>query len=173
MKRIIALLVAILLIIPSALAAPQVTTADSIDLTKFTDKELADLASAILAEQQARIGQSGDYIVSGNLGEYFVGLKKTEVKGDKLYLYFDYSHNREEADCYALSLNVEGYQNGIGCEIAYTFDETNQMTQIKKGATIEVIEILKIKDSAPVEIEISELINFFSNEKLTATIPVK
>lgn len=63
---------------------------------------------------------------------------------------------------------TKAFQNGVGLDATYLgydsqySDVTNAtMTEVRPGTTIEVAEVFALQDtSAPVEIEISELISF-------------
>lgn len=115
----------------------------------------------------------GSYLLTGKVGEFSIGLKDAYTKKDVLYLVFDFSHTSNEAQAFGWNLSVDCYQDGIACDTAFTFDKTNELTEIKKGATIEVLKTFKLRNNAPVEIEIGELFDFYNTKKLTTIIQIQ
>ena len=166
MKRIFSILLATLLLVCCS-------TAYAYDLSKFTDEELVKLASAVAAEQQARKAKTGDYIVSGYINDCFVGLKRTYVKNNILYLVFDFSHTSDEPESFGYNIGVTGYQDGIECS-GICGGKENNVTNIKKGATLEVTETMKLINKSPVEIEIGQWIDLWgTGDKLFTTVLVQ
>lgn len=118
------------------------------------------------------VNTNTDYIVSGQLGTYFVGLKSAYTQDDVLFLVFDFSHNENSAQAFYLNIGVDCFQKGISCDPAYSFSETNSTKEIKKGVTIEVLHKIELDNTSPVEIEIYQMFSTDDN-RLTTTIPLK
>ncbi len=167
----------ILVVLILALLLPTLAFAQTFDLASMSNEELSALSAAIVAEQQSRNQSDTGYIVSGNLGKCFVGLK--EVKYDKdragnnvVILVYDFSHTKEEAKDFTFSIATTVYQDGVECDANYYFSDDNSLRKVKAGVTIEVSKVFTLSSDSPIEIEIEELISF-SGEKLTATHDVK
>lgn len=166
MRRIIAILLVTLLLACCS-------TAHAYDLSGYTDAELAQLASEIAAEQQARKSKTGDYIISGYINGCFVGLKKTYVKNNVLYLVLDFSHTYDEPESFGYNISLDGYQDGIECN-GICGGKENNVTNIKKGVKLEVTETMELINDSPVEIEIGKWLDFSGKgEKLYTVVPGK
>ena len=87
-----------------------------------------------------------------------------------LVIFINWTNNSEDTCAYWITMATKAFQNGIGLDTTYLgydsqySDVTNAtMTEVRPGTTIEVAEVFALQDtSAPVEIEISELISFDS-----------
>ncbi|NLG57634.1 MAG: DUF5067 domain-containing protein [Clostridiales bacterium] len=160
MKKLLCILLVILLLpVGGALA--------SYDLTGYSDQQLADLASAIAAEQLARSRTSGQYLLQGTYDKATIGLKDIKVQqsgNDRLLiLVFDFSHSSDDAEMFSFSASIKVFQDGIELDNAYFYDHPssgNGLKQIKKGAVLEVTEGYKLTSGSPVEIEMNEIFNF-------------
>ena len=171
MKKLLALILCVLMLPVFALA-----DAPAVDLAAMTDQELSDLAASISAEQAARNQSSTGYIVSGELGNYFVGLKAAtfgESKSGKIVtLTFDFSHTDKDSHAFFMSIMPKVFQDGIECSQDYLSTDPNSQKEIKSGATIEASMSYVLNSASPLEIEIDELISF-DDVKLTTTVPVE
>lgn len=117
--------------------------------------------------------EGADNLLSGKVGKFSTVLKTAFTKSNALHLVMDFSHTSEEAQAFAWNLTVDCFQDGIACDTAFTWDESNTWTEIKKGVTLEVLHCVKMKKLAPIEVEISEIFSFSGSKKLSVVLDVK
>lgn len=170
MKKLLCLLLVVLLVpVGGALA--------SYDLAGYSDQQLADLASAIAAEQLARARTTGQYLLQGTYDDANIALKDIKVQqngnDEVLILVFDFSHSSDEAKSFSFSSSIKVFQDGIELDNAYFYDHPssgNSLKEIKKGAVLEVTNGYKLTSASPVEIEMNELFNFGGRKPDTVTL---
>lgn len=116
---------------------------------------------------------------SGVLGDYSVDIKDSTLTKDysgkpSIVITYTFTNNGEEAVSAMFALRDTAYQNGIQLESAIISDSAiynaqNKMKDIKTGGTLDVqAAFLLDSETAPVELEISELISL-SDEMLGKT----
>ena len=171
MKKLFALVLCLFLLPLSALAE-----APAVDLSAMTDEQLATLAADIAAEQTARNQSATGYIVSGELGYSFVGLKAVTFgkskSGDIVTLTFDFSHSDKDAHSFLMTIMPKVFQDGVELAQDYFTIDANGQLDIKSGVVQEASKSFILTSKSPLEIEIDELISF-DDIKLTATVPVE
>ena len=176
MKRFACLLLCLALCLPLAASA-----ADTIDLTAMTDQELIDLSTAIVKEQQSRAQSGGGYIASKQFSKMYLGIKSFEVRQDEkngacLVLTLDYSHSYDDAKAFAPSVTFVPFQDGIQLQAAYILSdkETNIVTMLKPGSTLEIKRAYILTSTSPVEIECYDTMDFSSpRDIMKATISLE
>ena len=172
MKKMISLLMVLMLF-----SLPLAAIADSIDLSSLTDEALTDLRESIDAELASRkpTPETPDALLEGDLRDYHVAVLSAELdkdyKGeDCLTVTFSWSHNVDDSKSFAFSFGTKLFQGGIECKDAMMMGkgDSHYTTEIKAGPTIEVKHSYLLSSTTePAELEISELFNFTSSEKLT------
>ena len=171
MKKILSMIVILFLLIPTLGFAEY-------DLDNMSDEQLTALASAIVKEQQNRAQAGSGYIISGQMKDVFVGLKEVKIdkdsQGNKIaILVMDFSHTSDDAQNFMFSVSADVFQDGISREMSFYYSSQNLMTDIKKGAMIEVSEPFTLSSDSPIEIELSPMFSFDKDDKIATFVPVK
>lgn len=108
----------------------------------------------------------------GSIGDYAVEIvacrlsKDYEGKDVAIITYNFTNVSADEPTSFMFAFDDKVYQNGIECEYAIitdddSYDESNQLKEIKAGATLEVEVAYVLNDTtSDVEVEIAELISF-------------
>jgi len=118
--------------------------------------------------------------VSGNLGDYVVSVVSHDVAKDyqdapALIITLGFTNNGDTTSNFMTSIDCSAFQNGVELESAIMSGENggngeSQMRGVKPGAGTQVTAAyLLASETAPVELEISELISF-SDDKIETTI---
>lgn len=119
----------------------------------------------------------------GAIGDYAVEIvacrlsKDYEGKDVAIITYSFTNVSAEEPASFMFAFDDAVYQNGIECETAImlgddSYDESNQLKEIKAGATLEVECAYVLNDTTTdVEVEVSELISF-DNTVITKTFVI-
>lgn len=103
----------------------------------------------------------------------------TDYEGNPaVILAFDYTNNSEEGNMAAYGFHVQVFQNGIekdSCVIDYDGEwgewYDNLTTEIKDGVTITVCRPFLLDDTqTPIDVEVSELVNFKETQEITIAI---
>lgn len=90
-----------------------------------------------------------------------------------LEITFDYTNLQDDSQAFILTASVKAFQNGVELSDAYFVGGNLEPGQkeLKKDITLEVYDYYKIQDMiTPIEVEISPLITFDSDEKVVITI---
>ncbi|HPJ01505.1 MAG TPA: DUF5067 domain-containing protein [Candidatus Limiplasma sp.] len=175
MKRIVTAIITLVILLFC------VTAFADYDLSSLSDNELLRLSEAIKYEQEKRAQEklNSDYIVSSNLGDYFIGLKTITFEKDwsgntVALLTFDFSHSKNSSKTYYWNILTEVYQDGAECSSNEQFSSAIKKAEIKPGALVEIVDAFTLWSKGPFDIEISQVFSF-SNDKLlytyTADIP--
>lgn len=164
MKKLIAILLTVLLLVPTlALAA-------SVDVTTLSDEELAQLAQRIVEEQRNRSVSNTEYLASGKIqGIHFVGLKSVEIVKDMMgkdavNIVINYYHDDEANSYMPITSYMEIVTQGdedlertvvVGEKRA---NNSDGMRSLKKGELVELSSAYVLKDATkPVEIRFTPL----------------
>lgn len=179
MKKLIAVIVMLSMLAPSALAANGFYT----DWSRYTDDELREIISEAQAELDRRSNpQSGggfqknkSYTVNdisfSVIGNYVY------KDGNKNYLVvkINWTNNGSSAQSYLAKLSVHAYQNGVELERGYVYNlETNEMTNILPGYDINVYELFELTNNSDVTITIDtyfDLTDKFDDIIYTVSVP--
>ena len=106
-----------------------------------------------------------------DLGDYTVEIKDAAVTQDSdgnpaVVITYSWTNNSTETTSPASSLSTAVFQNGVGMESAFIWDESvydssAYTTDVRPGTTIDVQEAFALQDTAsPIEVEISEWLSF-------------
>jgi len=165
--------IAIILVLVLALSFTAVFA--DFDLSDMTDSELQMLSEAIVKEQERRLQEKmhETYLVSGNLGDYFIGLKSITFEKDwsgntVALLTIDFSHSKNSSKTYYWNILTEIYQGGAQCNTSSQFSNDIRHAEIKPGAVVEIVDAFILWSDAPFDIEISQVFSF-SNDKILYT----
>lgn len=152
MKKLIALLLAVLLMVPAfAMAA-------SVDVAALSDAELAELAEKIAVEQRDRLKANTQYLASGNLGVHFIGIKSVEMVkdimgNDALNITINYYHD-DPANTYmpVIAYGEEVTQDDQPMERTYVVGDdrannSDAMRSLKVGEMVELSSAYALKDA--------------------------
>jgi len=93
---------------------------------------------------------------SVNYGNCIATVTNIECDGDILLISFDFTNNGSSGSSFSWSYTIKGFQEGIECSNLYFNSRNkNQGISIKDGASIEVVDTLKLNNrDAIVDIEI-------------------
>lgn len=123
----------------------------------------------------------GDIIF--NVGEQVFEFLRYDISTDyqgnlAIILSFDYTNNSKEPNMAAYDFHVQVFQHGIekdSCVIDYDSQwgewDKNLTTEIKDGVTFTVCRAFLLDDTqAPVDVEVSELVNFVDTQEIVIDI---
>ena len=142
MKKLIALLLAVLLMVPAfAMAA-------SVDVAALSDAELAELAEKIAVEQRDRLKANTQYLASGN-----VEMVKDIMGNDALNITINYYHD-DPANTYmpVIAYGEEVTQDDQPMERTYVVGDnrannSDAMRSLKVGEMVELSSAYALKDA--------------------------
>ena len=164
MKKITALLLAVLVVVTFALFA----------LGSSSTEETTNLGTGAPAEKnpgEADIADCSVEIQSCRLAQDFSGNPVVIVK-------YSFTNNKDEAQSFMLAFDDAVYQNGIGLNESWmvadsaNYSADNQTKKVQKGATLEVEVAYELNDTTTeVTVEVSALFSF-DDSKVTKTFPI-
>lgn len=159
MKKLLAIIVAITLVLSLAACSGATTSQGS---------------------QDAEITES----VDNKLGNYSVDIKNCRIAEDFegkpiVIITYGFTNNGENSAAFYTSVSTAVFQNGIGLNECYfaedsaNYNSGNQSKEIKTGSTLDVEVAYNLNDTeTDVEVEVTEWISF-SDKKLTKTFSIK
>lgn len=160
MKKILAVLLAFLMVMPLAAFALD------LDLSKLTDAELTKLSESILSEQQNRLKTGNDYLLFKTYDKMNIGITGVEVlkDGEKktLVVKYDFSHNSPEPVSSLFSARIAVFQDGKDLNPSLFYEHPtmyNLATEINKGEVIEVSRGFLLNSDSPVEIHVGKFVD--------------
>lgn len=117
------------------------------------------------------------------LGVYELGpyvLEVTEVSRDVSYggndllvIHLNFTNLSDETQSVFWAFDYKAFQRGVEIDTGYLSGEDNLSRDVRPGGTLNDVKIsFEIVDNAPVDVEISEFLNFFSNEMIELTFDV-
>jgi len=169
MKKTAAIILVVVLMLTSVIAYA------SYDLSTLSDSELISLSEAIEAEQDRRVQEKLDstYLVSGNLGDYFIGLKSITFEEDwngdiVAILTMDFSHTKSSSKTYFWNINTTIFQGGAECENSSQFSSDIRDAEIKPNVLVEITDAFVLWSKKPFDIEISQVFSL-SDDKIQYT----
>lgn len=160
MKKIIALLLALLCLMVSALA-------ESPDFTQYTDDELRQMRDQINIELSTRqlAQHEGDGVLfSGNIGDYHIEILAADivlnyVDAPCVLFTFRFTNNSPDTLSMFRAIELKPYQAGITCGSPTSIAGTNlneiTMVELRPGASYTLQYGYLLNDeTSPVELEI-------------------
>ena len=161
MKKIIAAVVILALLIGSALAAPE-----TIDLEAMTLEQLEQLQQRVKDQIDAvRLAQTV-------IGDDYLQFRTAAVKltnyefvksGDKNYivLSFDWTNTSTDPQTFMLVADVTASQGGIGLDTGILWDvNPESLTQVQPGISFSSKAIFKLRDASPVTVTVDSCFDF-------------
>ena len=165
MKKIIALLLAVLTVASFVFFAMASSSAEETGTGESGNKEAAQQA------EKEEIASCTVEIQSCRLAQDWQGKPVVIVK-------YSFTNNKEEPQSFMLAFDDAVFQNGIGLNSSYMLDDSanyssdNQTKQIQKGATLEVEVAYELNDTTTdINVELSALFSF-NNNKITKTFSI-
>ena len=174
MKRPVSILIALLLAL-----SPSVVLMEGIGLESMTVDQLvqlrADVNAALMSSIISRMPQDD---ASGPIGSCYVAIKNARLAEsydgkDCIVVLYEWAHTKDEAETFMFALMYPAFQDGI--ELDYNYDSSmldmdTSLTEIKAGEVLEVEMAYELRDTtSPVEIEVTELFNWNSADKVEKT----
>lgn len=132
-----------------------------------------------MAEEQPEVDGDIRFEVGEQVFDFLRYDVATDYEGNlAIILSFDYTNNSEEAKMAAYDFYVQVFQGGIekdSCVIDYDSQwrewDKNLTTEIKDGVTFTVCRAFLLNDTqSPVEVEVSEFVNWSDTQKMKIDI---